>query len=144
MAARGGRPLTYTWYKNGGVVSGVNSNVLTFASATPSNAGNYFVVVSNSYGAVTSQVARVSIFSGSISSNLVAHIGFDGNFNDTSGRGNNVTPIGNPPLTTGIIGQAMQFSTLQNGTLFQYATFGYPNDLKFGDSNDFSLQSPCG
>ena len=35
MAARGGRPLTYTWYKNGGVVSGVNSNVLTFVQQRP-------------------------------------------------------------------------------------------------------------
>ena len=44
-------------------IVGVTSNLLTFLSVASTNAGNYSVVVTNSYGAVTSSVATLSVVS---------------------------------------------------------------------------------
>src|SRR5258708_1346859 len=66
-SAGGHPPLTYHWLFNGatlaagGNVPGVASNVLSITSATPGNAGNYQVIVTNHYGAVTSSVAVLSV-----------------------------------------------------------------------------------
>jgi len=59
----GQQPLTYQWLFNGaplsagGNLSGSTSNVLSIASATTNNAGNYSLVAANSFGSVTSSVA---------------------------------------------------------------------------------------
>jgi hypothetical protein len=65
-------PFSYQWWKeSGGVyvpladagqISGSTSNVLTINNLVLANATNYFVVVTNVYGAVTSSVATLAIF----------------------------------------------------------------------------------
>jgi hypothetical protein len=67
------------------------------------------------------------------------HLTFDGNYKDSSGRGNDANPVGSPTLVAGKFGQAMQFTTKQDGSEIDYATLGYPNDLKFGAITDFSV-----
>ena len=66
VTAAGVQPLSYQWQVtnrvsggfmnlgNAGQISGVNSNVLTISGVTPNLALAYRVIVSNSYGAVTS------------------------------------------------------------------------------------------
>jgi len=66
VTAAGVQPLSYQWQVtnrvsggfmnlgNAGQISGVNTNVLTISGVTPSLALAYRVIVSNSYGAVTS------------------------------------------------------------------------------------------
>ncbi len=143
-STRGGRPLTFSWYQNGVFVS--PSSNLVFNSAQPSNSGPYQLVVSNPYGSTTSAVAQVTVYLGPISSNLVVHLPFDGNLNDTSGRGNNAAYLDNgasgdpsPAFITGQIGQAFQYTTLNDATKFDYATLGYPDDLKLGAITPFSV-----
>ncbi len=61
--AMGASPLSYQWYSNGIAIAGANASNLVFNPAIPTNAaGSYFVVVSNSYGAVTSAVATLTVY----------------------------------------------------------------------------------
>ncbi len=71
VGASGTTPLAYQWYindttsplSNGGNLTGVTNSVLTLSNTTLANAGNYFVVVTNLYGAATSSVANLSFIS---------------------------------------------------------------------------------
>jgi hypothetical protein len=79
---------------------------------------------------------------------LVVHLTFDNTLLDNSGRGNNAAYVGTnglavqlatPTYVPGKIGQAFQFNTFPDGSLIEYATLGYPDDLKFGTSTNFSI-----
>ena len=61
VSADGGIPLKYQWLLNGTVVAGATNAALAIASATASVAGGYAVLVSNSYGSVTSIVATLTV-----------------------------------------------------------------------------------
>ena len=67
VTASGTAPLAYQWFKNsaaladGGNISGSASNVLTIASLTTNDSGNYSVVVTNSAGSVTSSNAALTV-----------------------------------------------------------------------------------
>ena len=68
----GAPPFYYQWWKesggayvplsDGGQISGSMSNTLTINNLVFANATNYYVVVTNVYGAVTSSVASLAIF----------------------------------------------------------------------------------
>src|SRR5206468_9617799 len=129
--AFGAAPITYNWRLNGSQVGTGTSYSL--ASAHTPNAGNYTLVASNSYGAVTSRVARLSVVTVPVTDSLVVHLKFDSDFADSSGHNNNATPINGPSLVAGKIGNAMRFTTSQ-GTIpavTNFATLGYPPDLQF-------------
>ena len=57
----GGATLHYSWLLNGSWLSGAQGNPLIIPSVGASNAGNYQLVISNTYGSVTSSVATLSI-----------------------------------------------------------------------------------
>jgi hypothetical protein len=138
VAALGRPPLNYLWLHDGLPV-GPNSATLSLAAVQSSDAGRYQVTVTNSEGSAPSTVVRLIVAPSPITSNLVAHITFDGNYNDTSGHVNDATAVGGPTLVAGKLGQAMKFTTTQDGSTIQYATLGYPDDLKFVDTVDFSV-----
>src|SRR5205807_1928447 len=84
----GGRPLTHSWYRNGALVSSSLTNTLSLTNLQTGDGGNYQLIASNSFGSATSSVAVLKVYAGPLISNLVVHLPFDNNFNDTSGRGN--------------------------------------------------------
>ena len=137
--ASGGVPLTYDWRLNGvSVASGTN---YTIAAAQATNAGDYVLIANNSYGSVTSRVARLTVITTPVTNNLVAHLKFDGDFTDATGRGNNGTPVNGPGLVAGKLGSALQFTTAK-GTFpgeTNYVSLNYPADLLFADNVDFSI-----
>jgi hypothetical protein len=137
--AFGAAPLSYEWRLNGTAVGSGTSYSL--ASAHPANAGNYTLVVTNSYGAVTSRVARLTIVTVPVTNSMVVHLKFDSDYTDSSGRGNNATPVNGPSLVPGKLGNALQFTTSRGEipAVTNFATLGYPADLQFGDTNDFSI-----
>ena len=142
----GGRPLTHRWYRSGTLVSESPTSGLSLMNVQTVDGGNYQLVASNSFGSATSSVAVLKVYSGPLISNLVVHLPFDNNFNDTSGRGNNAAyatngPNANPSpmFVTGKIGQAFQYTTTSDGNRFEYATLYYPSDLALGSSTDFSV-----
>jgi outer membrane protein assembly factor BamB len=67
IMAGGNRPLAWQWLNDGvpltdgGRFRGTTGACLAIAPVQPSDAGNYQVVVSNSYGAVTSVVANITV-----------------------------------------------------------------------------------
>lgn len=58
--AIGVAPLHYQWRKNGVPISGANSSTYTVTSLNIGNAGQYDVVVTNTYGSATSAASFVS------------------------------------------------------------------------------------
>lgn len=61
VEATGTAPLTYQWQKNEAPISGATGTSLTLSNVSAFDTGNYTVVVSNSAGKLTSQVAALSI-----------------------------------------------------------------------------------
>jgi hypothetical protein len=133
----GTAPFTYQWYKDGTVIGSATSSNLTFTVGA-ADAGEYTVKVTNPGGNVTSSAATLMVHGGDIADSLVLHLKFDGDYSDSSGRGNNAAAVGSPSFVPGILGQAMKFTTLKDGSVFNYATLGAPADLQFG-TNDFTV-----
>ena len=64
VTASGAVPLSYQWRFNGTDITGAEARELTISHVKAADAGNYDVVVSNSLGSVTSDIAVLSIQSG--------------------------------------------------------------------------------
>ena len=54
--------LNYQWQNSSGQIAGATDATFSLNPAETNNADNYFVVVANSYGAVTSAVATVTVY----------------------------------------------------------------------------------
>ncbi|MFM7024330.1 MAG: Ig-like domain-containing protein [Flavobacteriales bacterium] len=61
VASSGANPKSYQWQKNGTNISGATASTYAISSAAEANAGNYRVIVSNSYGADTSDAAVLTV-----------------------------------------------------------------------------------
>ena len=67
VTASGTSPFGYRWQENGagladgGNISGSATSTLTLSPATLSDAGNYTVIITNSYGSVTSTLAKLTV-----------------------------------------------------------------------------------
>ncbi len=144
-SATGGQPITYSWLHNNAAVPNSAGTNLTLENLQLTDAGTYQLVASNSYGTAPSALAVLKVWAGPITNSLVAHLAFDGNLTDSSGRSNNASyavsgsnPSPTPRFAPGLIGQAFEYTTTTNGDI-EYATFGYPADLQFDSTNDFSV-----
>ena len=108
-AVLGAATLNLQWLLNGnnlsagGNISGVNGNVLSITAATTNNNGNYSLVASNSYGAITSSIA-------------VLNVGFAPAFS-TSPTNLTLLSGSNATFTATVTGSAtLAFQWLKNGT----------------------------
>ena len=131
IAANSPTPLSYQWYyyTNGGstnllmdgngpsgtsTMSGSTTTNLQFISAQPGDNGNYFVVISNVFGATTSTV--VALFVGPPGQPVIT-----GPFNQTTIQGNNAVFSGvvaaNPPATIQWQRGGVNISGANNSTL---------------------------
>lgn len=54
-------PVTYQWYKNGTALTGQTLDVYYVSSVTSANAGQYYVVITDSNGSTTSAVSQVIV-----------------------------------------------------------------------------------
>jgi len=63
VTARGTAPFAYQWQQDDSDVLDATNSFMLFTGISASNAGNYTVVVSNSFGAITSSVAALTILS---------------------------------------------------------------------------------
>ncbi|MGO8700860.1 MAG: S8 family serine peptidase [Limisphaerales bacterium] len=57
----GAAPLRYTWLKNGTIISEATASNLTLANLTANSAADYQLIVANSYGKATSDVAALTL-----------------------------------------------------------------------------------
>ncbi len=60
-AVEGTEPLAYQWYCNGMQLPGAINSTFTISSVNQTNAGYYFVVVTNAYGSTTSSNVQLSV-----------------------------------------------------------------------------------
>jgi hypothetical protein len=61
VVAEGSPPLAYQWFFNGNEITNATNTILSVANIGPDQAGDYSVVVTNSYGSVTSSIVPLSI-----------------------------------------------------------------------------------
>ena len=61
VVVTGTSPLSYQWFFNNALLANATNSSLLFASLDPTNAGDYFVVVTNSFGGATSSVATLAV-----------------------------------------------------------------------------------
>jgi hypothetical protein len=115
------------------------------------NAGTYQLTVQNSYGTVQGALAILKVYAGPLSSNLVVHLKFDDTLTDSSGHGNNATYMtvganASPTArfsTNAMFGKSFEYTTTNDWSDIEYASLGYPADLQFGATNDFSVSFWC-
>ena len=53
--------MRYTWLKNGTIISEATASNLTLANLTANSAADYQLIVANSYGKATSDVAALTL-----------------------------------------------------------------------------------
>ena len=68
VGASGSTPLAYQWRTNGSVFNGRTANPLVLVSFQSTNEGGYDVIVTNSYGSVTSASASLFLIASNASS----------------------------------------------------------------------------
>jgi hypothetical protein len=61
VGAAGATPLSYQWFFNGTIIAGSTNTSYTRVNVQVATTGNYFVVVSNGVGVVTSAVATLTL-----------------------------------------------------------------------------------
>ena len=61
VTATGSGTLSYQWYKDSSAISGATSASYTISSVASTDAGDYYVIVSNSAGSATSDTATLTV-----------------------------------------------------------------------------------
>jgi hypothetical protein len=163
VAASGDLPLTYTWLFNGNTIPGATSYGYDRTNVQNADAGNYSVIISNSFGSVTSSVATLTVTASGlmlyepfdypnigapVSSNTPANWAYGGaGANDLNVSGGNLwypglaQPVGNS-VTNGGAGLGVRRllgASANSGVLYFSALFRM-NDLGFGTWNGTASQ----
>lgn len=112
VTASGTAPLTYQWRQGTSVLPDQTNATLTLAAVSTNDGGAFTVVVSNTYGAVTSSppatLTVVPAMAGLLAQ-VQVYLDFDNNLQGQAGTAVNGTPIGEigvPQYTNGLIGTA--------------------------------------
>ena len=139
----GSSPFTYAWSKGGSPIAGETNLNLTLTNITFGSVGSYALTVSNAFGGTNSQPVTLAVVGqptfANLTNNLVMHLKFDGNYSDSTGRGNHGTNVGTT-LVAGKIGSgALSYSTTTNPFVTTYVDLGIRPDLQFGTGTDFSV-----
>jgi alpha-tubulin suppressor-like RCC1 family protein len=58
----GAPPMSFQWLKNEAILNNATNGTLLISNAQPSDAGNYQLVISNSFNTTTSSVARLTVY----------------------------------------------------------------------------------
>ncbi|HSY43529.1 MAG TPA: GH25 family lysozyme [Candidatus Acidoferrum sp.] len=114
--ATGQPPLYFHWLFDGVPIRGATSSSYAITNAQLTDAGNYVVVVSNSYAAVPASAAFLSVLGPLTNApasvldppEMVNWWTADGNPNDICGT-NNAVPNNGLSYTNGMVGQAFRF-----------------------------------
>jgi hypothetical protein len=94
VVADGAMPLAYQWFYNNTDILGATNSSYRVTNALPANAGDYLVILSNSYGSVTSAAAALTVINFSILAQPTNQLAFQGG-NATF----MVEVTGSPPLS---------------------------------------------
>jgi hypothetical protein len=145
VQAGGSIPLAYQWSKAGVAISGATGSSLVLSNVLYTDAGTYSVTITNANGTTNSSPAVLTVMPvptfANLTNGLVLHLKFEGDYNDSSGRGNNASSSGTPQFVVpGKLGQAVHLQTDTASSSFNYLTISDPNgDLSFDTTNSFSV-----
>lgn len=139
----GALPMTYQWKRDGTDLPGATDKSLVLPEVYYTDAGSYSVGITNSQGFANSQAALLSVAApptfASLTDDLVLHLKFDDDVQDSSGRGNHGTTVGAPSFVAGKLGKALHYHTETAAGTYDYVTLGIPADLQFGYTTNFSV-----
>jgi subtilisin-like proprotein convertase family protein len=118
VTASGTAPLSYSWQFNGTPINGATTSSLTVNNAQYANAGNYNVIVTNSFGSATSAIAALTVTapasSGTFSNTTTITIPLKGNG----------SPFPSPITVAGLTGNILKITA----TIYQFS-HTYPDDV---------------
>jgi hypothetical protein len=154
VSASGSGPLDYAWRQNGTTVTNTSSGSVTFSDLTLGQSGNYDVVVSSAYGAVTSSVVSVTVIEartpfaqdlavyrlGEADAGAVA--GHEGNaLTEDSYGANDLARFGTPAYSANAAPGGSTLSMSFNGTdsCYQGSSAGIASLITALDLSNFSL-----
>jgi len=113
VTASGTAPLSYQWNFNGTNIVGATNTMLTLTNVQLSQAGNYAVLVTNSFGSALSSNAMLTVNSPSgctpAPSGLIGWWPAENNANDVAG-GHDGILLNGSVFTNGEVGQTFRFS----------------------------------
>ncbi|HEV2207266.1 MAG TPA: LamG-like jellyroll fold domain-containing protein [Verrucomicrobiae bacterium] len=141
-AVVGSLPLSYQWKKDGANLPGATGPSLTLSNVYFTDAGSYVLWATNSVGhtntaAATLTVMPIPTFANQTNA-LVLHLRFDGNYLDSSGRGNDAyAPTTFPPFIAGKVGQAVHIDTTPGNNYLVINDLA--GDLTFDETASFSV-----
>jgi autotransporter-associated beta strand protein len=148
QADAAGTSLSYQWFKAPStLLSGKTDATLTLSPLQLSDAGNYYVQVSNPVGTSNSPISSLTVLpipsnasQLNITNGLVLHLSFDSDYADISGRGNNGTNVGATLVSSAAVGtNALHYETAITPGVTNYVTLGVRPDLKFSSNVDFTV-----
>ncbi len=115
VGVTGSTPLTYRWFFEGTYLLASDSSALDLMKVNPSQAGAYFVVVSNIGGSITSSLVNLSVLPAlpcaNVFSNLVGWWRAESNTVDSAGAAD--------ALYSGILTQSLRFASGEVGAAFR-------------------------
>jgi hypothetical protein len=132
--ALGVKPFAYQWFAKGLSIPGATNANLTITNAPLDSAGDYNLVITNSYGSTTSLVAILTVNPpppcAPAPSGILSWWSADGSTTDIA-DGNSGTFAGNATFGPGKAGQAFVFDGNRDGVLFGAATNLHLQDFSF-------------
>ena len=159
VATAGAPPIAVQWKKNGVSVPSQTNATLTVSNVNYNTSSDvYWAIATNSTGSAVSSNAVITVYPAptfaNLTNGLVLHLPLDGNYNDTSGHGNNGIASGTT-FSTGILGaDSLVYQTLTVTNLSPTSSnvtvasssyvdlgtgYGTPGDLAFGPSASFTV-----
>jgi hypothetical protein len=149
---QGTLPITLRWLKNGVPIPDATNATLTFNSVSFSDAASYRLSATNSVGTSNSLPATLTVVGSptyaNVTNGLIVHLKFDGNYLDSSGRGNHGYPSNSPAIVAGKIGSGalsyattaiVDTNTMNTNYTSSFVDLGTRPDLQFGTTKNFSV-----
>jgi len=108
IQATGTGPLAYQWFHDGAAIAGATSATFQIAAAQDSDTGDYYAIVTNSWGSATSAVAAITVM---VPPTIITQ------------PESQTVPIGAPlSLAVEAEGPALQYRWTRNNTVIPSAT----------------------
>jgi hypothetical protein len=140
-AASGSLPISYQWKKDGLNVPGATAATLSLTNVYFTDAGSYMLWATNAVGHTNTAAATLTVMPpptfANLTNDLVLHLRFDGNYLDSSGRGNDANAVGSPTFLGGEVGQAVHIATTPGNNYLVVSDNA--GDLAFEDTNSFTV-----
>jgi uncharacterized repeat protein (TIGR03803 family) len=118
IGVSGSAPLSYQWYFNNAPLATAANATLPFAPAVTNQTGNYFVIVTNAYGAATSSVVSLTVTNGVSAVGYVVSGSAPFAFENISGTGTRVLADVDDSFVSANIGFNFNFYASNYTSLF--------------------------